>query len=128
MKKKILVIDDKLSFRKLVSVVLSKKYDVTTAQNGFHALAMIQQGFVPDAIVSDLMMPQIDGKNLIKQLKISGLFDDIPVIILSSIDKSAKRIELIEMGADDYITKPVNPAELEVRLERLLQQKLRYQA
>lgn len=120
MKKHILVIDDKLTFRKLISITLSDKYEVTTAQNGFHAMMLLQNGLVPDAVISDLMMPQLDGKGLTKQLRLSGLFQDIPIIIMSSIDKSAKRIELLKAGADDYILKPVNVEELELRIEKLI--------
>ena len=120
MKKRILLVDDKGEFRRLVQIFLSKNYKVETAENGLHALALLQNGYLPDIIVSDLMMPEIDGKVLVEQVKSSGLFQHIPIVILSSIDKSDKKIELIKSGAGDYLVKPFNPLELEVRIERLL--------
>jgi DNA-binding response OmpR family regulator len=121
MKKRILLVDDKGEFRRLVKIFLSKNYDVETAENGLDALAQLQNGYRPDAIVSDLIMPEFDGKVLVEQVKASGFFRHIPIIILSSIDKSAKKIELLSLGANDYLVKPFNPGELEIRIERLLQ-------
>ena len=121
MKKKMLLVDDKVEFRKLVKIILAKKFEVTTAENGLEALALLQGGFIPDAIISDLMMPEVDGITLVKQLKSSGVFSQIPIMILSSIDKSDKRIELLKTGADDFMIKPFNPEELEVRIDKLLE-------
>lgn len=120
MKKRVLLVDDKGEFRRLVKIFLSKNYEVETAENGLQALALLRNGYLPDAIVSDLIMPEVDGKVLVEQLKASGMFQHIPIIILSSIDKSAEKIELIELGAGDYLVKPFNPMELKVRIERLL--------
>jgi len=61
MKKKVLLVDDKNEFRKLVKIYLAKKFEVETAENGLQALVMLQNGYLPDLIVSDLMMPEIDG-------------------------------------------------------------------
>ena len=120
MKKKILLVDDKFEFRMLVKIILADKYEVNSAEDGFEALALLQTGYSPDIIISDLMMPQIDGKAFVSHLKASGLFSHIPVIILSSIDKSYNKIELIEAGAKDYLIKPFNPRELEIRIENQL--------
>lgn len=120
MKKRVLLVDDKEEFRKLVQLFLSEHYEVETAADGMSALAMLQQGYLPDAIVSDMMMPDVGGAELLKQLKASGAFNKIPVIILSSIDKSAKRIEMLQAGAEDYMIKPFNPMELQVRLAKTL--------
>lgn len=120
MKKKILLIDDMGEFRELMKIFLSKKYEVGTAENGLKALAKLQKGYFPDIIICDLMMPEIDGKTFVNQIKISGVFSQIPVIILSSIDKSSERIDLLKSGASDYIIKPFNPEELEVRISNLL--------
>jgi len=120
MKKKILLVDDKGTFRVLVKLFLSNKYEVETAENGLQALSLLQHGYMPDAIVSDLMMPEVDGKTFLGQLKSSGALNHIPVIILSSVDKSSERVELIKSGAGDYMIKPFNPEELEIRIENLL--------
>jgi DNA-binding response OmpR family regulator len=120
MKKKVLLVDDKKELRMLIKLFLSSNYDVETAEDGLHALSLIQGGFFPDVIVSDLNMPGVDGKMLVKQIKSSGLYASIPVIILSNNDKSSERVELMKAGAGDYLTKPFNPEELQVRIEKAL--------
>jgi len=119
MKKKILVIDDKDEFRILTKTILSSKYDVESAENGINALSILQSGYMPDLIISDLLMPVLGGKDFLEQLKSSGAFKEIPVIILSSIDKSEEKIKLINLGASDYLEKPYNPAELMARIESI---------
>ena len=121
MKKKILIVDDRTEFRRLTKSILSTNYQVESAQNGVEAMALLQNGqFEPDLIVTDLIMPVMGGKDFLEQLKSSGVYKNIPVIVLSSIDKSDEKIKLIKMGADDYLEKPYNPAELIVRIEKLL--------
>ncbi|MBI9067941.1 MAG: response regulator transcription factor [Salinivirgaceae bacterium] len=120
MKKQLLIVDDNEEFRRLVKIFLSKEYDVESFENGMQALAFLQKGILPDLIVSDLNMPELDGKTLLDQLKSSEVFKHIPVIILSSIDKSSERVELIKSGASDYLSKPFNPEELNVRIENQL--------
>jgi len=122
MKKKILIVDDKAEFRRLTKTILSNNYQVESAENGVEALSLLQNGYMPDLIVSDLIMPVLGGKDLVDQLKASGAFKHIPVIILSSIDKTDEKIKLIKMGADDYLEKPYNPSELLVRIEKLLKE------
>lgn len=121
MKKKILIVDDKSEFRRLTKTILSANYAVESAENGEEAISILQTGYLPDLIVSDLMMPVMGGKELVTQLKASGAFSNIPVIILSSIDKSDEKIKLIKLGADDYLEKPYNPDELVARIEKLLE-------
>lgn len=123
MKKKVLVIDDKSEFRRLTKSILSSTYDVETAENGMEGLILLQNGNIPDLIVCDLMMPVLGGKDFVEQAKSSGAFKDIPIIILSSIDKSDEKIKLIKLGASDYLEKPYNPAELLARIENLLKTK-----
>ena len=123
MKKKILIVDDKSEFRRLTKTILQSQYEVESAENGIDALSILQNGYNPDLIVSDLLMPVLGGKDFLEQLKSSGLFKDIPVIILSSIDKSDEKIKLIKLGASDYLEKPYNPAELLVRIENILKTK-----
>lgn len=123
MKKKILILDDKSEFRRLTKSILSNKYDVESAENGIEGLSILQNGYMPDLIVTDLMMPELGGKDFVEQLKSSGAFKNIPVIVLSSIDKSAEKIQLINLGASDYLEKPYNPAELLARIENLLKNK-----
>ena len=123
MKKKILIVDDKTEFRRLTKTILESKYEVESAENGVEALAILQNGYPADLIVSDLIMPVLGGKEFLEQVKSSGVFKNIPVIILSSINKSEEKINLINLGANDYIEKPYNPAELLARIENILKSK-----
>jgi len=116
----VLVVDDKRSLSELISQFLGQTYEVTVMENGIKAIAWIQQGNVPDLIITDLEMPEMDGFELIKQVKASGMFSDIPIIVLSCRDNSADRIECLRLGADDYLVKPFNPEELLIRVEKLV--------
>ena len=119
MNKKILVLDDKSEFRTLTKAILSNKYDVETAENGLEALSILQSGDIPDLIVSDLMMPVLGGVGFLEQIKKSGALRNIPLIFLSSIDDKEQREKLLAMGANDYLLKPYNPAELLARIETI---------
>lgn len=123
MKRKILIVDDKTEFRRLTKTILQSKYEVESAENGIEALSILQNGYLADLIVSDLMMPVLGGKDFLEQIKSSGVFKNIPVIILSSIDKSDEKIKLIKLGAQDYLSKPYNPAELLARIENIFKSK-----
>ena len=120
MNKKILIVDDKNEFRRLTKTILETKFEVESAENGIDALAKLQGGYLPDLIVTDLLMPVLGGKDLVEQLKSSGAWKNIPIIVLSSIDKSDEKIKLIKLGATDYLEKQYNPAELLARLENIL--------
>ena len=118
--KKILIIDDKPSLSRLVIHFLSKSFDLTSREDGLQALAWLQAGNIPDLILTDLQMPNLDGFEFITKIKESGFFKDIPVVVLSSRDSSSDRIKCLKMGAEDYVVKPFNPEELQVRIERIL--------
>lgn len=123
MKKKILVVDDRTEFRSLTKTILSRDYEVETAENGVDALAKLQHGYRPDLIITDLLMPELGGRDFVEQLKASGMYSSIPIIVLSSIDKSDEKIKLLNLGADDYLEKPYNPDELLVRISKILRNK-----
>ncbi len=120
MKKKILVIDDELSIRMLLENYLSKKYEVVTKVDGQEGIKYLEEGNMPHLIVADIQMPNLDGYEFLKQLKASGFFKDIPIIMLSGIESSQERVKFLKMGADDYIVKPFNPEELSLRIDNLI--------
>jgi DNA-binding response OmpR family regulator len=123
MKKKILVIDDELSIRMLLENFLSKTYDVIAKSDGMEGLKWLELGNMPDLIVADIQMPNLDGYELIKNLKSSGFFKDIPLIMLSGIESSQEKVKCLKLGASDYMIKPFNPEELSIRIELLLSRK-----
>lgn len=116
----ILVVDDKQSLSELVAQFLGQAHNVTTMENGLAAISWLQQGNLPDLVITDLEMPEMDGFELIKRIKGSGVFSDIPIIVLSCRDSSSDRVECLRLGADDYMVKPFNPEELLIRVDKLL--------
>lgn len=120
MRKKIMAIDDEKSIRFILENTFKSDYDVTVCDNGKEALLHLQSGNLPDIIICDIEMPEMDGFMLIKKVRESGFFNDIPLIMLSGKEDSKDKIRCFEMGADDYISKPFNPAELKARIARRL--------
>lgn len=122
MKQQLLVVDDNEMMRSFLSHYFKKHFYITTVPSVESAWNYLDEGHYPDLILLDIMMPthQQDGLDFLKQLKESVLFNDIPVVVLSSMDKSSKRVECLLAGAADYLTKPFNPKELEVRIQNRL--------
>jgi len=119
--KKILIVDDKESIAKIISIYLSNEFEIIWFENPIKGIAWLQTGNIPDLIVLDILMPEMRGDEFLKYLKNNELFKSIPVIMLSGEDSTSERIRLLSEGADDYIVKPFNPLELKVRLKKLLQ-------
>jgi len=120
MKKNILVIDDEITIRTLLEKFLGKSYDVTAMSNGQEALNWLQAGNLADLMIVDLEMPNMDGFELLKQVKSSGFFREIPVMMLSGVDSSAERVKCLKAGALDFMIKPFNPEELLLKIQILL--------
>ena len=118
---KILVVDDKHTLSDLLAQFLGQKHHVVTKSNGLEALQWLQKGDIPDLIISDLEMPELDGYELISEVRSSGFFSDIPIIVLSCRDSSADRIKCLKLGANDYMVKPFNPEELSIRIDNILE-------
>ena len=117
MKKKILVIDDEITIRTLLVNFLSKKYEVAAKNDGLEALTYLQDGNMPHLVVCDADMPNMNGFEFIQNVRTSGFFKDIPIIMLSSLDTSAERVKYLKAGANDFLVKPFNPEELDVKIE-----------
>ena len=111
-----MIIDDDQFMRLILSRLLETSYTTEIFSNALDALVYLQKGNLPDLIISDLYTPGLSGLELIGQLKASGFFMSIPIIIISGEDSFEARIMCLNAGADDYIIKPFNPAELEARV------------
>lgn len=120
MRHKIIAIDDEQSIRFIIENTFKKEIDIATFKNGEEALISMQSGEIPDLIICDIEMPVMNGFEFIKQVRASGFFDDIPLLMLSGKENSADRIKCFDSGADDYIIKPFNPKELLARVRRRL--------
>ncbi|MFA6830749.1 MAG: response regulator [Bacteroidaceae bacterium] len=120
MKKKIILIDDKASIGKVVSIYLSKEYDFEYFENPIKAIDWLQTGQIPDLIISDIRMPEMMGDEFLTYMKKNELFKEIPIVMLSSEESTTERIRLLEEGAVDYILKPFNPLELKIRIKKII--------
>ena len=120
--KKVLVIEDDEPLCWLLEKILGKKYEVFVMNDGMEALSWLSSGNTADLIISDIRMPSLDGVQLLENLKQSGLYRDIPVIILSSFEDPRKRKECLDLGAVDYFIKPFEPQHLVSRVKEIFLQ------
>ena len=118
----ILVVDDSATNREVLSKqVEAEGYQVATAKDGKQAIQMIQTGAY-DLILLDIIMPKIDGYEVLKWIRNSP-WQHIPTIMISALEQTESVVKCIEMGAEDYLTKPFNPVLLKARLGACLEQK-----
>ena len=117
---KILLVEDEVYMQILIRTKLNQYFDLHVCSDGLEALAFLQEGELPDLIISDLNLPQVSGLELISQLKSTTFFNAIPIIILSGEENSDIRIKCLNQGADDFIVKPFNPDELLARIKAVL--------
>jgi CheY-like chemotaxis protein len=120
-KKNILVIDDHKSIRFLLGTMLGKQYAVTTKRDGLEGMAWMSRGNIPDLILLDMQMPRLGGSEFLKNLKNSGFFKNIPVIVVSGNESDADISSCYEMGAKEYLKKPFNPVQLKDKISSIFQ-------
>jgi two-component system, chemotaxis family, chemotaxis protein CheY len=116
--KKVLVIEDDAPLCWLLERILRGKYEVIVMNNGLEAWSWLSDGNSCDLIVSDVKMPSLDGIELLENLSNSGLFKNIPVIMLSGLEDSKK--ECLELGAFTYLVKPFEPRMFLSEVERAI--------
>lgn len=123
MAQKILVVDDEPDAVDLVQFNLSNAgYEVITAADGEEALKKARTHF-PDLILLDVMLPEVDGLDVCKMLRRDSATSGIPIIMLTARAAEIDRILGLELGADDYVTKPFSPRELVLRVKNLLRRR-----
>jgi len=116
---KVLIIEDNRELRKYLSHSLNSEYNILVATDGHEGLA-IALGEVPDLILSDLMMPAMDGLELCKRIKTNEKTSHIPFILLTAKADVETKLVGLESGADDYLAKPFNVTELQIRIRNLI--------
>ena len=117
---RILVVDDQRTNAEMVSGLLGNLgYEVDVASNGEEALERVASK-APDLVISDILMPRMDGYELCRRLRASAATALLPVILVTSAEPQTERVKGVEAGADDFLAKPVNWAELFARVKRLL--------
>ena len=110
--KTVLVIEDDLPLCWLLEKIIGRDHKVKVLHNGFEAWYWMKAGNVPDLIISDIKMPGMDGLELLENIRLSGLFRNIPFIILSGHDDAAYEEQAQKLGLSAYITKPFEPTHL----------------
>jgi len=124
-KTEVLVVDDDRSLLKFIRVNLQARgFDVLTARDGAEALSLLADRAMPDLIILDLMMPGVDGSEVCRQVR---AVSEVPIIVLSAIDDEERKVEALDIGADDYLTKPFGLQELLARVRAVLRRVARSQ-
>jgi two-component system, chemotaxis family, chemotaxis protein CheY len=122
MKKRILAIDDSKAIRFLLQTLFSKSYQVVTAADGCSAINWLSQNELPDLIIADPQLPDMQNWELIEQLSTSGLYEGIPMIVLSALSTSETQEKCLELDIPAYFTKPFNPIDLMEAVQTVIKQ------
>jgi DNA-binding response OmpR family regulator len=120
LKKTLLIIDDEPAIRLILEHYFASEYEVVLTSNGQEAMDWLNQGNYADAIVADYEMPVMNGLDFIRGLRALPAHESVPLLILSATDETSKKIICLKAGADDYLVKPFNPEELEIRIQKVL--------
>ncbi|CAK0748935.1 two-component system, sensor histidine kinase and response regulator [Gammaproteobacteria bacterium] len=123
MKPLILIIDDEFSAVIALSAVLKGTYKITFATSGYQGLEDLRRGLKPDIILLDIKMPEMDGYVVLHELRTNPQTADIPVIFVTATNDSENESSGLELGADDYISRPFAPPVLIARIENILHRK-----
>lgn len=130
MRGKILIVDDDPAIRSLLEHIfdtsLGKRFQVVSKPDGFEAMLWLERGNIPDLIITDLSMPNVDGNLLIDLLKSSGFYRRIPLIVVSGSDESEKKKAALTNKVHAIIKKPFNPEVLLQHVNELLYGKRNY--
>jgi sigma-B regulation protein RsbU (phosphoserine phosphatase) len=117
----VLVVDDDDEIRELIVLSLGDGFAIETASDGAEAWSLLTDGgLVPDCIVLDVMMPEVNGVSVLKRVRNHDPTSDVPVLMLTSRSREEDVVTTLEAGADDFLPKPFEPAELESRVRELV--------
>lgn len=119
-KKRILLVDDEIAILKLLEFILKKDYELVIKNNGFDALTWLDNGNIPDLIISDMEMPYFDGAEFVRSLKVSGYFRNVPVIVLSGSESLENIKTKIPYQIEALMAKPFNPSVLKDKIKIIL--------
>ena len=119
-KEKILIVEDEKDIVEMIEYNLKKEgYTISSVLNGEQAISLAKKER-PDLIILDLMLPDIDGFEICRRLKNNEITVQIPIIMLTAKSREADKVAGLELGADDYLTKPFSPRELIARIRTIL--------
>lgn len=123
----VLIVEDNTDLRNHINSILEENYTVLQATDGKDGIAKALEA-IPDLIISDLMMPEVDGIELCNQLKENEKTSHIPIVLLTAKADKETKLEGLTRGADDYLTKPFEHDELKVRIKNLIDQRAKLRA
>jgi len=118
--KRIIVVDDDEIYLTMIETILKDKYEVITAKSGKDALGYFLKGIIPNLILLDVLMPELDGWETFNRLKAISFLQDVPIVFLTAVNGSAEVEYARKIGAADYITKPFEISDLLNRIEKIL--------
>ena len=116
----LLIIDDAPGIQKILTHFLQKDFNLIIRNDGMEGMTWLDEGHAVDLILADLNMPNLNGKELLQTIRSSNFYKHIPVIILSAENNSQERIDCLNKGADSFIEKPFNPAEVAAEIQVVL--------
>jgi DNA-binding NtrC family response regulator len=119
-RKQILIIDDDTAMCQLLGKLLASRYGVVSKNDGLSALQWLSEGNLPDLVITDLDMPKIAGEEFVSNLKNSGFFSDIPLIVITGYKSRDKRLACFKLGVHEYFEKPFNPRDLVFAVDIIL--------
>ena len=119
-KANILIIEDHDAVRLLLGLTFKKQFNVVTKRDGLEGLAWLSAGNFPDIIILDMQMPRLNGIGFLRQLRSSGMFNQIPVLAVSGNNNANENAELFDLGILDFIPKPFNPTLLYEKVKTII--------
>jgi DNA-binding response OmpR family regulator len=119
----LLIMDDAPGIQKILTNFLQKEFDLVIKNDGMEGMRWLDEGHSVDLIIADLNMPNLGGKEFLQTVRASSFYKNIPVVILSAENDSHERIDCLNKGADDFIEKPFNPAEVAAKIRVILRRR-----
>jgi len=111
-KNQILIVDDDKAMCQLLEKLFEKDHDIITKNDGMSAMYWLVEGNIPNLIITDLDMPNLNGEEFIKNLRKSGYYKEVPFIIITGFDNKEDKLRIMRLGVHDYFVKPFNPKDL----------------
>lgn len=120
-KKTIMIVDDEEAIRMLIISFLEKDYNIIDLNDGHEALVYLSKNNLPDMILLDMEMPNVNGRVFVRRFKNGGLKSNkVPIIFISSVQSRSIIQSMLNLGVTDYIVKPFNPEELVAKIKAIL--------
>jgi CheY-like chemotaxis protein len=119
-KKKILIVDDDTIQLETAKAMLHKEYEIITAKSGKEALEYFKSGFIPNLILLDILMPEMDGWETFSKIRGISLLQNVPIAFVTAVNELVVEEHAFEMGAADYIKKPYEKDDIQKRVKSIL--------